>query len=67
MSKPPLSDREIYDLLHEAQRLFIGRSGETTHGETVIKATLKTLSGMQLGILLIEAKAGQTPLPRDPE
>lgn len=62
-----MSDQDIYEALHQAQRLFIGRTAETVHGETVIKATLKTLSGMQLGILLIEAKAGQTPLPRDPE
>lgn len=62
-----MTDIAIYEALHEAQRLFIGREGETPHGDTVIKATLRTLAGMQLGILMIEARAEQTPQPPDPE
>ena len=66
MSKP-MTDLEIYDQLHEALRPFLNRIGETPHGDTVIKAAVKTLSGLQLGILMIEAKAAQTPQPPDPE
>lgn len=63
----PMTDLEIYDTLHEAIRPFLNRTGETPHGDTVIKAAIKALSGLQLGILLIEAKGEQTPPPPAPE
>ncbi|MDB6454697.1 hypothetical protein [Falsirhodobacter sp. 20TX0035] len=63
MSKPPMTDQEIYEALHDALRPFFGRSGATPHGDTVIKATIKALSGMQIGLLMIEAKGEQTPPP----
>lgn len=59
-----LSDLQIYDLLHDALRPFLNKEGETPHGDTVIKATVKALSGMQLGILMIEAKNASGPPPK---
>ena len=36
MSEPPLSDREIYELLDKAHDLFRDKSGATEGGEAVI-------------------------------
>lgn len=37
MSEPPLTDREIYELLDKAHDLFKDKSGATEGGEAVIK------------------------------
>lgn len=60
MSKP-MTDLEIYDALHEAIRPLMHKTGETPHGDAVIKAAIKAISGLQLGLLMIEAKNAPPP------
>lgn len=62
----PLSDIQIYDRLHAALAHLSGHTGQTPHGDTTIKAAIKTLSALQLALVMIEAKGEQTPQPPDP-
>lgn len=60
----PMTDMEIYDALHQSLMPLLGQTGETPHGDTALKAAVKALSGLQIGVLLM---AERKPLPRDPE
>ncbi len=50
MSKPPLTNQEIYDLLHEMQIKCRAR-GETTVGETTLRTANAALFQLQTALL----------------
>lgn len=51
MAKAPLTDREVYDRLHAALMHLSGARGETTFGESTLRAAERVLDTLQLATL----------------
>jgi len=49
--KPPLTDSEIYDRLHEAYLLFNKQTGESSFGGNTIKAARLALLSLQAAMV----------------
>lgn len=52
--RPPLSNREVYDLLHEAWLSFRGKKAATEEGQAAIKSAGRFMEGVQRGLLQVE-------------
>lgn len=46
-----LSDNEVHSLLHDAARLFDGKTAETPHAQTAMATMVQVCLMMQLAIL----------------
>jgi hypothetical protein len=49
--KPPLTDSEVYERLHQAFLGLLGASGETKHGDTAIRTARHILTTLQAALL----------------
>lgn len=49
--KPPLTDSEVYDRLHEAWLALACEAGSTKHGDTALKVARQMLYTLQSAIL----------------
>jgi len=49
--KPPLTDSEVYDRLHQAFLVLAGARGETRHGDTAIRTARHILTTLQAALL----------------
>lgn len=51
MADKPLSDRDVYDLLHAAQSLLLNKTVMTKHGQDVLSMAIRDLAIMQTALL----------------
>lgn len=58
---PDLSDNEVHSLLHDAARLFDGKTAETPHGQTAIETMTQVCLMMQLAILSAQINSQTEP------
>jgi hypothetical protein len=49
--KPPLSDSEVYDRLHEAWLMLAKEAGETEYGNNTLKAARLALFTLQAALV----------------
>jgi hypothetical protein len=63
----PISDREIYELLEKAIRLFSGQQGSTEGGQAVIDLFLRNTDMIQRAMLIMlsenRPQSGPEPSP----
>ncbi|MEQ1938612.1 hypothetical protein ABMA46_10180 [Mesorhizobium sp. CN5-321] len=52
--KPPLTNREVYDLLHQALLLFRRKRADSDEGQGAIDAAHAKLEALQRGLLTVE-------------
>lgn len=65
MADKPLSDIEVYDLLHAAMTLLLNKTVATVNGKAVLGAAIQDLEVLQKALLIMTE--GQTPLQNDRE
>ncbi|GGZ21729.1 hypothetical protein GCM10011273_03140 [Asticcacaulis endophyticus] len=63
VSRAPLTDRQIYDLLHQVSLLLRDHSGQTVHGDTAIKALTEHVGLIKTAILIISERSGPDAPP----
>lgn len=51
MAAKPLTDRDVYDLLHEAQLLLVNKVVMTKHAQDVLSMAIRDLAIMQTALL----------------
>ncbi len=51
MTDGPLSDMDVYDLLHEARLLLMNKTVQTTRAQDVLNMALRDLAIMQAALL----------------
>ena len=51
MPRPPISDDEAYERLHAALTALGREDGQTTRGDTALKAARKALALLQMGLI----------------
>ena len=65
--KPPLSDAEVYDLLHRLWLHAAAEKGATEFGENTLKTVRVTLFALQSAMVMkMEGLTGQTPCEPSP-
>jgi hypothetical protein len=64
--KPALSDREVYDLLHEALMLLSYKTVETPDGHSVLTTAVKQLELLQRALLILTEGDGSDPIKERP-
>lgn len=65
--KSPLSDAEVYDLLHTLWLHAAAAKGATEYGENTLKAARVSLYALQAALLMkTEKLTGQTPCEPSP-
>ncbi|MCY1228359.1 hypothetical protein D9M68_188440 [compost metagenome] len=65
MAEKPLSDTEVYDLLHEALSLLMNKTVKTENGRQVLAAAIRDLDILQRALLIMSE--GRDPLQSDRE
>lgn len=62
--KPPLTDKEVYDLLHLLWLHAASAKGSTEYGENTLRAARVALFALQSAMVMRdEAKEDRTPSP----
>ncbi len=56
MAQTPLTDRDVYDLLHEAQLLLLNKVVITPHARDVLSMAIRDLSIMQTALLSLSER-----------
>ena len=65
--KPPLSDREVHERLHEAWLLLAKEDGATEFGNNTLKAARLSLFTFQMTLMMkMEAPTAQMPSEPSP-
>lgn len=57
----PLSDREVYDLLHECLMLIRDAQAETVAGRASLEAARRNLVRLQTAMMIIEDRNSGVP------
>lgn len=59
MSKTPLTESEVYDLLHEFSTRLLKARGDTVAGETTLRTTERAVISLQMSLLVIMDKSAK--------
>ncbi|AUX76409.1 hypothetical protein NXT3_CH01841 [Sinorhizobium fredii] len=62
----PLSDEEVYDLIHQALALLLNRTVRTKHAQDVISMAIRDLSIIQAAFLSISEGVSLSRTDREP-
>lgn len=65
MADKPLSDEEVYDLLHAAMSLMLNKTVRTENGRQVLETAIRNLDVLQKALLIMTE--GRDPLQSDRE
>jgi methyl coenzyme M reductase gamma subunit len=60
MANKPLSDEEVYDLLHAAMSLLVNKTVRTENGRQVLETAIRDLDILQKALLIMTE--GRDPL-----
>ncbi len=69
MAEKPLSDEEVYDLLHQALGLLLNRTVRTKHAQDVLSMAIRDLTIIQTAFLTLTEgvkldRSGPEPSPQ---
>lgn len=69
MAEKPLSDEEVYDLLHQALALLLNRTVRTKHAQDVLSMAIRDLTIIQTAFLTLSEgvkldRNGSEPSPQ---
>lgn len=56
MADEPLSDEQVYDLMHQALLLLMNRKAKTDHGADVLSVSIKQIQLLQHALLIFSEK-----------
>ncbi len=65
MADKPLSDEEVYDLLHAALSLLLNKTVLTAEGQQILETAIRNLDILQKALLIMTE--GRDPLQSDRE
>lgn len=63
---PPLSDDDIYDLLHEALLSFSHRTVATADGQAVLGTAIRQIELLQRALIILKEGDGSTKIEHPP-
>lgn len=64
--KQPLSDEEVYDLIHQALALLLNRTVRTRHAQDVLSMAIRDLSIIQAAFLSLSEGVSLSQTEREP-
>lgn len=69
MAEKPLSDEEVYDLLHQSLSLLLNRTVRTRHAQDVLAMAIRDLTMIQTAFLALTEgvkldQSGSEPSPQ---
>lgn len=64
--KQPLSDEEVYDLIHQALALLLNRTVRTKHAQDVLSMAIRDLSIIQAAFLSLSEGVSLSQTEREP-
>ncbi|MGQ3362226.1 hypothetical protein [Rhizobium oryzihabitans] len=66
MADKPLSDTDVYDLIHEARSLLLNKTVKTKHAQDVLSMAIRDLTIIQTAFLALSEGVSLDQTGREP-